>query len=285
MWGKTAESASPALHFYSCSSSGWKKLKTLEKLCQHETGIYVLGLLRGKKEMLAVSCVDCGVIRLIDVESGEISVAFHDGYHYPAAMHLGEAGEMFVVHSVKGTFPILQLNCSAAEFSLIRYIKSCMETYYSICYIPIHRLIVISAHSPGVIIAVCCESEEVVWEVKGQVDGVECHPHGMVHSPALDALFVADGTNTRILVLSPRNGSLMKVLSLGHIVVQLCLCNDQLAVRHTGFDCDEYQISLLPGVISLKLTQRIPSGGYQVHSANALNDTLSEFSVPHLMIA
>ncbi len=113
--------------------------------------MHVLGLLRGKKEILAVSCVDCEVIRLIDVESGEISVAFHDGHHYPGEMCLGEAGEMFVVYSIKHTVPILQLNCSTAEFSLIRSIKSGMEMYFSICYIPIHKLIVISNHSPGVI--------------------------------------------------------------------------------------------------------------------------------------
>ncbi len=247
LWGKTAESASPALHFYSCSTSGLQKLKSVEKLCQHENTVYVLGLLRGKKELLAVGCPHCGVIRLIDVESGEVSVAFHDGSHYPGGMCLGEAGDMFAVHSVKGPKAILQLNCSTAEFSLIRSIKSGMMTYYSVCYIPVHKLIVISAHSPGVIRAMSCESEKVVWEVKGQVDGVECDPHGMAHSPAQDALFVADGSNTRILVLSPRDGSLRQVLPLDHkigIVVELCLHNDQLVVQHSGFDCDEYQISL-----------------------------------------
>ncbi len=247
LWGKTDESASPALHFYSCSSSASRKLKTLQKLCQHENDVFVLGLLRGKKEMLAVSCRLCKVIRLIDVESGEVSVAFHGGRHYPGAMCLGEAGEMFVVHSVKGV-PILQLNCCTAEFSLIRSIKSGMERYHSICYIPIHRLIVITQVSPNKFIrAVSCESEKWVWEVKGQVDGVDCHPHGMVHSPALDALFVADSINTWILVLSPRDGSLRQVLSLDHkigAVARLCLRNDQLVVSHGGFDCDEYQISL-----------------------------------------
>ena len=207
----------------------------------------VLGLLSGKKEMLAVSCRRSEVIRLIGVESGEVSVAFHDRRHYPGGMCLGEAGEMFVVHNVKGPKPVLQLNCSTAEFSLIRSIKSGMVMVHSICYIPIHRLIVISARSSGVIRSVSCKSEVVVWQVKGQVDGVECDPHGMVFSPALDALFVTDGGNTRILVLSPRDGSLRQVLSLDHkigTVVRLCLCNDQLVVCHSSFDCNEEQISL-----------------------------------------
>ncbi len=197
--------------------------------------------------MLAVSCRHCGVIRLIDVESGEVSVAFHDGCHNPGGMCLGEAGEMFVVQSAKGPKAILQLNCSTAEFSLIRLIKSAMERYFSMCYIPGHKLIVISAQYSCVIRAVSCESEEVVWEVKGQVDGVECHPHGVVHSPAQDALFVADGTNTQILVLNPWDGSLRQVLSLDHKigdVWHLYLCNDQLVVWHSSFDCNEEQISL-----------------------------------------
>ncbi len=229
MWGKTSETSPAAL--YSSCGGGWGLLRS--GLCQHEKGVYLLGVMIGGRELLAVSC-PCDVIRLLEPETGDVSTAFSDTRYRPGRMCPGETGQMYVVHAVKPT-PVLQLSCSTTNFSLMRTIQTGMERYYSICYIPIHRLIVISDHSPGIIRAMSCESEEVVWEVKGQVEGVECHPHGMVHSPALDALFVADGNNTRILVLNPGDGSLRQELPLDQKmggIGNLYLSYDQLIVHH-----------------------------------------------------
>ncbi len=227
-----------AVHFYKRSAEGWEKLKTIPVPCEHhgDTPMYILGARAGNPEMLYISCWESEVIRQMNVENGNVSVVFsgRDTNHYPGMMSWGDEGEMYVVHSIRGSFPILQLDCSTVPFRVKKSIQTGMETCFSICYIPVHRLIVISSIS-SIIRAVSCESEKVVWEVKEQVEGVECHTHGMIFSPALDALFVADGWNTWILVLNPWDESLRQVLPLERemgVIWELCLHNDQLIVNH-----------------------------------------------------
>ena len=95
----------------------------------------------------------------------------------------GEADQIYVVHSVKG-IPILQLNCSQPQFILEKTIQSGMETWYDICYIPSHRLIAVSDNAPDNIVrAMSCDTEERVWELKGEVQDTQCNPHEMVYSP------------------------------------------------------------------------------------------------------
>ncbi len=234
LWGKTAESALPALHFYKKSSSGWAASQETKTLCEHEKGTFVVGLLKNGKDMLAVICLDCQVIRLLDVESGEVCVGFYDVQYSPGVVCLGEAYEMFVLHGATA----LQLDCSKAEFSVLNFIQLGMRSYYSVCYIPLYRIIVVSNNAPeNNIRAVSCDSgsEQAVWEVKQHVEGVPCNPHGMTYSAALDALFVADGKHTQILVLNPVDGSLRQVLPLDKkmkLVMELSLHNDQLLVHH-----------------------------------------------------
>ena len=110
-----------------------------------------------------------------------------------------------------------------------------MEFHYTICYINRHGLLTVSDHSPGIVRAVSCEMENIVWELTGRVDGVECNPHGMLYSPYHDALLVADGINCRILVLNPQDGSVTQVVPLSEvtsIVWDFSLHGKQILVHH-----------------------------------------------------
>ena len=59
------------------------------------------------------------------------------------------------------------------------------------------------------------ESGETVWQVKGKVDGKMCEPHGMLLSSNHRRLLIADGRNSRVLVLHPLDGSHVQTIHFG----------------------------------------------------------------------
>ena len=238
LWGKTSEQTPAAIHLYN-TSTGFTKLPEVKGLCQHDQQ-YLLPVTMNNKELLAVSCGLCRIIRLLDVETRDATVAFHDSRFCPVYMSHGEGDVMYVVvHALKGAkSPVLELNTAQVPFTgPVRTIQSGMKMYFGMCYIPSpHRLIVLSDnYDPGLIRAVSAETGEKVWEVKGEVDGVECRPHGMLFSPQHKVLLVADGRNCRVLVLHPEDGSHLQTIQLDRemgVIAELCLHQNKLVVHH-----------------------------------------------------
>ena len=234
--GKTSEQTPAAIHLYN-PSTGFTKLPEVKGLCEHDLQ-YLLPVTMNNKELLAVSCPLCRMIRLLDVENEDVTVAFHDSRFYPGWMSHGEGDVMYVVHAVKGAKLVLELNTAQVPFTgPVRTIQSRMETYFGMCYIPSpHRLIVLSDNAPGnTIRAVSAETGEKVWQVKGEVDGVQCEPNGMLFSPQHQVLLVADGVNSRVLVLHPGDGSHLQTIQLDRkmgVITELCLHQNKLVVKH-----------------------------------------------------
>ncbi len=141
--------------------------------------------------------------------------------------------QIYALDQVYGRMPILRLNSSQPQFSQEKTIHSGMKLPFAICYIPSHKLIVMS--DAEMLRAVSCDTEKKVWELEGDVQGEQCCPGGMVYSPAHQALLVADGVNHRVLVVNPGDGSVRQVVQLGAdmgYVWDLCLHNQQLVVHH-----------------------------------------------------
>ena len=197
--GKTSNADPPMSHVYKCSATSWKKERSIPALCQHEGDTNLLRVIINIQDYLAISCYYCKKIRLYNMTTGEITTAFNDPNYYPGHMCHGDTGQIYVVHNEKGSVSIQQLDCSRPQFRLIKTIQSGMVDYFAICYINRHGLLTVSDYSPGVVRAVSCETENVVWELTGRVDGVECEPQGMLYSPHHNALLIADGNNCRIL--------------------------------------------------------------------------------------
>ena len=235
--GKTSEETPPAFHIFSLTSVGWKKLREVKCLCDHD-GVKIIPVTVNNKEQLAVSCLSCETIRLYNLDTLKVTTAFHNPKYYPSGMCHGENGKLYVVHSVNGGIPVLELGCSGETFSgPSKIVQSGMEMYYSMCYIPApHRLIVFSDKT-GTIRAVSAETGEKVWEVKGEVDGVECEPNDMLFSSQHQVLLVADGGNCRLLVLHPGDGSHLQTIQLDqemHIICELRLHQNKLVVQHNA---------------------------------------------------
>ncbi len=217
--------------------TGWRRLRRQPKFCEHErVGGYVQAVAIGNQEFLAVSCIKCEVIRLYNMETEDVTTAFYDSSYHPGGMCQGDPGQMYVAHVVYGAMLILQLNCSTAEFTLRKTIQSGVDDFYAMCYIPTYKLVAISNNTPGncTIRAVSLEHEKI-WEFSGQVEGIPCKPHGMMYYPAQDCLFVADGDNTRLLVLNAGDGSLRQIVPLSKAMGTICnlsLHSDQIVVWH-----------------------------------------------------
>ena len=236
--GKTSEETPPAFHIFSLISSGWKKLREVKCQCDHD-GVKIIPITVNNKEQLAVSCFDCETVKLYNLDTLQVTTAFHDPKYYPGRMCHGENGMLYVVHSAKAGVRVLELDCSRETFSgPSKIMQSGMKMYNSMHYIPSpHRLIVLSDHHPGLIRAVSAETGEKVWQVKGEVDGVECEPNDMQFSPQYQVLLVADGNNSRLLVLHPGDGSHLQTIQLGDVldnyaIVELCLHHNKLVMHH-----------------------------------------------------
>ena len=149
----------------------------------------------------------------------------------------GEEDVIYAAHAVKGAIQVLELQTGHVPFiGPTRIIQSGMKQYYSLHYVPSpNGLVIISGKSARIIRAMSAETGEKVWEVTGKIDGEMCEPHSLLFSTQHQILFVADGSNCRVLVLHPRDGSHLQIIQLNKdmgSICELCLYQNKLIVDH-----------------------------------------------------
>ena len=106
----------PAFHIFSPTSTGWKKLREVERLCDQDY-VVILPVNIKNKEQLAVSCWHCQSIKLYNLDTLQVTTAFHNPKYRSGCMCHGENGKLYVVPSVKGDKSILELDFSEETFS------------------------------------------------------------------------------------------------------------------------------------------------------------------------
>ena len=242
LWGKVGDLTPAAFHLYrKDTSQGWSKLGDVRALCEHEECARLHPVQIDKKELLAVSCFRCHMIRLLDIESKAVTVGFLNGKCCPGSMTRGDDDILYAFHLLNDqpTF-VMQLESGGVPFkSLKKKISSGLATSYSMCYIPHpYKLLVFTLNmNPGIIRAVSVETKLKVWQIEGNVDDIACHPHDMQFSQHHQVLLVADGINCRILVLHPKDGSHLQTIRLKpelYAIVHLHLNQDELIIHHTA---------------------------------------------------
>ena len=241
LFGKSSEQTPASFHLYLKNTSiGWEKLAEMRALCEHEECARLHPVHIEKKELLAVSCSRCHMIRLLDTESNAVAVGFLHGKCNPGSMCKGEGTTLHALHLVNNhPISVIELESGGVPFKgPKKKIYSGLATSYGVCYIPHpYKLLVFTLNkNPGMIRAVSAEMGQKVWEIEEKVDEKECHPHGMQFSQHHQVLLVADGVNCRILVLHPKNGSHLQTIQLKpetYAIVHLHLSQDKLIVLHT----------------------------------------------------
>ena len=234
LWGKISEQTPAAFHLYQNTSVGFIKIRELKGLCGHEI-VLLLSVKLHDKEFLAVSCGYCQKIRLLDVQTAEVIVAFYHPKYRPSVMSHGEKGVMFVLHG-GNELSLLELNSGKVPFNgHKKAIQLGVDRYHGFHYIPNpYNLLVLSWWKDSIIRAVSLEARQNKWEVKGKVDGKIFFPHGLLFS-LQHGLLVADGINCRVLVLHPRDGSHLQTFQFNQeigTVYELGLHSDKLVIFH-----------------------------------------------------
>ena len=242
LWGKVSEEVPAAFHLYQKIITRWKKKGEVKGFCEkeHEEWLDLEPLEMKDKELLAVSCQKCRMIRLLDTETEKVTVAFQSQMYFPNAICNGEKCVMYMVNSVKGpNKPVLELSTEQVPITCAgptKTILSGMKKFHSFSYIPSpYKLLVFSDHSPGTIRAVSVKTGAMVWEVTGEIEGSKCKPHGILFSPEHKVLLVADGKRSRVQVLHPGDGSHLQTIQLESemgVIIQLGLLQNKLIVHH-----------------------------------------------------
>ena len=239
VWGIASEESAPAFHVFSPESTGFKKIKEIKRLCNHDM-IHALSTNVNEQEQLVVSCEDCRSITLYDLKTLETRTVFSHPEFYNDVICHGERGEIYVGHEVKGDIQAFQLVWSGGQLlGPKKVIHSGMGQYFSMYYIPSpYKLLVFSDNSPpGVLHAVSVETGEKIWMASWDIAGMMACPHGMVFSPKHQALLVADGPNRRIIVLNPNDGSQLQIRPVGDaisVLVHISLYKDKLILLYLG---------------------------------------------------
>ena len=214
-FGMKEKDNATALHIYKYKD-GWQKVAAKSVPCGHNQ-LSILSANIFDKEHLLVSCVECKIIWSFDIDRGEFSNILEKEGFYPGPMCKAEGNYIFIVNWLKEPPTVLKVKHTPNAFIVdkTKAIDPRMEVIASICYLPDIKCIVVSRWLDHIVKAIHSETDEEVWEVKGEVAGVLWKPHGLCHSSKHQSLLVCDVG--RLVVLNPCDGSLLQVIPLPHL--------------------------------------------------------------------
>ena len=234
--GKEEEDDSVSLHIYKYKDE-WQKIGTKPGPCSHSE-LCTYPLVIENNERLLVSCWQCTMIWFCDINTGNFSQALKEELFCPALMCKAEGDCVFIENYVQGLKSIPMAKCTPSEIIVDKAesIYSVLDKIYSICYLPSVKCVAASSWQDHVVKAIHRETDEMVWEMKGEVAGVTWQPHGLFYSPKHQSLLVCDTINSRLVVLNPCDGSVLQVIPLPGLELpyQLCLYEGNIIV-HNGF--------------------------------------------------
>ena len=224
----------------------------LEVPCKHL--VVPLCLEIKEKEYLVLSCDRCEYIKLQTLHSKLQTVKSNQGEEDLTTvfksrrvkkMCKGEEGTLYAM--IFGPDEVIELTCTAAEFTRKKAIHTGVPNPDGMCYVPKPRhLLVVSDHDAGKVLAVdvrnktqshsattsepisptgldeatsirfptgeSVENREIVWTLGGPVEGKRICPRGLLYSEASDSVLVADGERSRVLILDPGTGSPLQTI-------------------------------------------------------------------------
>ena len=150
----------------------------------------------------------------------------------------GEPGTLFTIDMDSGTVSVL--DCTKTDFRLKRKLYTKVKYVDNMCYIPSHKLLIISSSYPDRTVAVRESNGSPVWEVMGKINGEEYNQTGgLVYLPQVDMILVGDWGTKRIKVVDAASGYVVQIVELkaaGGLIrlIQLHVRDKQLIITHGG---------------------------------------------------
>ena len=239
LYGRRDKSEGCRFYLFKIENNLFNSVTTFEGMCNHDA-YRLIPLNISGQEHLAAACTHCDKIYLYSLATRKWSVAFEDD-NTPYAMCTGAENKLYL-HTVDNN-QVIELNCSKPKFGSPnrKFETNCSNMYY----LPFpYNLLVVGNSLSNIVKAFSLDTNRVVWEFDQEIDGKRPAPSGLLYSAPHDALLVADVTNSRVLVLNPRNGVHVQTRllpQLGYIYGLFFYDNAQKIIIHHlqyGSQCD-----------------------------------------------
>ena len=188
----------------------------ISPLCD-DLGLYIniLSLIITGMEYLAVSCMRCMNIRLINLQDEDQKpiVAYTSQEKEFGPMCLGEAGTLYTVGKYFDVVSVL--DCSTTTFILKSRLPPIKDfNAQDICYMDRAGFIALSSSGLGCNDRISAVSSDgrVVWDISSQIDDMRVIPRTLVYLSDQDLLLVDDSKNKRIIVVTGSAGYIVQVI-------------------------------------------------------------------------
>ena len=200
----------------------------VESPCEHD--VYLLCVRVAGREYLALSCIGCRDIKLMNltkqhrgpthsyscISQSEVITAFSGECVH--SMCQGEENRIFVLSGDD----VLELDTSTTIFTELKTIHTDLSVFRNnLCHMPDpHRLLVVSDWNE--VRAMSCDDNKVVWRV---TKGEDFSPSHSLYIPDHNAIIIADWVKNRVVVIDPLSGSYRQTIQLPDYVCEIkCLC-------------------------------------------------------------
>ena len=162
IYGKEKEDDQPALHIYKYKNQ-WQKKRTIPVPCRHDD-LKMLAVIIENNERLLVSCWDCKVVWLRDIDSWKFNEALREEGFYPKRMYKAEGDYVFIEDNVFGSKNILKVKCLPTGLTVdkSKIVHYKMDIINAMCYLPDVECIAFSSWLDHIVKAIHCETGQEV---------------------------------------------------------------------------------------------------------------------------
>ena len=228
------------LYTYKRNLDGTVEEARMDDPCQHDAllGYYrLITVVQNGKELLAVLCEKCNDIKLVDMETEQVTSVIKSPVGDLINMYSGPDGGLFVIIHPGN---ILQLNSSFSvtnTFDLSSFFKDEFPDWWfyevtHMCHLTApHNTLVVN--NGTVLRAVSLQDRRPVWSQK--CEGFEAC---LFFLPQQDVLLVSARLKQEVRVLNPSDGSTLQTIEIPdiHYIHAMCLCNDQIVMAQWDKD-------------------------------------------------
>ena len=212
--------------FYIFNKDGQFSGRFIDTLCRHDLFNNILSVTISGREYLCNSCFVCGNIRLIDLQTNEVVVAY---YAEIWKMCHGEKGSIYIAND--GQISILDVTRTTLT---LQYTFPEIENVRpdNMCYIAESGLLVFSSMKK-LFCAVNTQDDCTVWDASTQlIDRSGCEFLGLIYHPETKMLIVGDHANDMLMVADSETGQVTQSEQLESKIYDVHLRDDQLIIRH-----------------------------------------------------
>ena len=232
-----------SLFLFSLKDGKLWETKRIKSTCGHKKiAALISSLIIDGREQVVVSCRECNVVKLLDLQTGAWRIAFTSCTSSNPSISCPAGSSRIFVQS--GCF-MHQLDATSSVF------KSSYQTLYpdmrcdTMCYIPppVEALVLGGSHTERSIVALSIKNVGAVW-------GLEIEPgsKSLPFHPEHNVLLVANGKGGRVLIVDPNNGLPIQTIELPDMgdIYALSLYKDQIVMLHevkSRFKISYYKLS------------------------------------------